>query len=100
MNVQCFDVPIGSDMQIDRIGAFARVSTRTNATILKDKKYVSVKTFSGYFNIDSSCQLMSNWLNCEENKSLLKDHIFVMRTIQAIAMTIQKPGNPITLDLV
>jgi hypothetical protein len=100
MNVQCLDIPTGVNLQIDRIGAFARVSTRTNANILTDKEYISVKTFSGLFNIDSGRQLMSSWLNCEENKSLLKDHSCAMRTVQAIAMTTQKPGYPITFDLV
>jgi hypothetical protein len=98
VNVQCFDVPVRINQHVDRIDAFARVSTRTNASLLKDKEYSSTKTFTGLFHSDSNRQLMYRWLNGDENRSLLKDHMSPMRITKVIALTIQKPGYPITID--
>ncbi|HBA46098.1 hypothetical protein A2443_00465 [Candidatus Nomurabacteria bacterium RIFOXYC2_FULL_43_16] len=100
VDVQCFDVPISGNKGVDRIDAFARISTRTNASLLQGEEYNTEQTHNGLFHSDSNRQLMSMWLKNEENKSQLFQHVPVMRTIQALATSIQKPGHPITFDFI
>lgn len=99
VDVQCFDVPIRDNNEIDRIDAFARISTRTNASLLPGEEYNTEETHNGLFHSDSNRKLMSMWLKSEEYKSRLSEHIPVMRMVQALASAIKKPGYPITFDL-
>lgn len=99
VNVQCFDVPIRGNREVDRIDAFARVSTRTNESLLPDEEYNTEETHNGLFHSDSNRQLMSMWLKNEEHKSQLKDHISTMRMVQYLATSIRNPGYPITFNL-
>lgn len=98
VNVQCFDIPIGRAGDIERMDAFARISTRTNASLLVDEEYNSTETFNGLFHSDSNRDLMRMWLRDEETKSRLHDHVPVMRLVQALAEAIQQPGYPVTFD--
>ena len=98
VNVQCFDVP-SCDNQLDKISAFARISKRTNASLLRGKKYNTEEVHGGFFHSDSNRQLISAWLMNEEYRSQLADHIPTMRMVQYLAMSIKKPGYPITFDL-
>jgi len=100
VNVRCFDVPIRGNKKVDRIDAFARVSTRTNASLLQGQEYNTEETHNGLFHSDSNRQLMSMWLKNEEHKSRLADHIPTMRMVQYLAMSIRKPGYPITFDFI
>ena len=100
VNVQCFDVPIRGNKKVDRIDAFARVSTRTNASLLQDEGYNTEETHNGLFHSDSNRQLMSMWLKGEEHRSQLADHILTMRMVQHLATSIKNPGHPITFDFV
>lgn len=100
VNVQCFDVPIRGNKEVDRIDAFARVSTRTNASLLQGEEYNTEETHNGLFHSDSNRKLMSMWLKNEEHKSQLFQHVPVMRIVQALATSIQKPGYPVTFDFI
>lgn len=100
VNVQCFDVPIRDDKkEVEKIDAFARVSTRTNASLLQGEEYNTEETYNGLFHSDSNRQLMSMWLKNEEHRSQLADHIPTMRMVQYLATSIKNPGHPITFDL-
>jgi hypothetical protein len=99
VNVQCFDVPIRANKEVDRIDAFARVSTRTNASLLQGEEYNKEETHNGLFHSDSNRKLMSMWLQSEEHRSQLTDHIPTMRMVQYLATSIKNPGHPITFDL-
>ncbi|SEN33855.1 hypothetical protein [Lihuaxuella thermophila] len=100
VNVQCFDVPIRNIKEIERIDAFARISTRTNASLLPDEEYNTSETFSGLFHSDSNRKLMTKWLLDEEERSLLDNHLLTMRLTQAIATSIQQPGYPVSFDFI
>ncbi len=100
VNVQCFDVPIRGNKEVERIDAFARVSTRTNASLLQGEEYNTEETHNGLFHSDSNRKLMSMWLKNEEHKSQLFQHVPVMRIVQALATSIQKPGYPVTFDFI
>ena len=100
VNVQCFDVPIRANKEVDRIDAFARITTRTNASLLRGEEYNAEETHSGLFHSDSNRQLMAMWLKNEEHKSQLFQHAPVMRMLQALATSIKKPGYPITFDFI
>lgn len=99
VDVQCFDVPIRDNNEIDGIDAFARISTRTNASLLQEEEYNTEETHNGLFHSDSNRKLMSMWLKNKEYKSQLSEHVPVMKMIQAMASAIKKPGYPITFDL-
>lgn len=99
VNVQCWDVPVKNLKEVERIDAFARVSTRTNASLLKGQEYTSSKSFDGLFHSDSNRALMTNWLlDCEE-KSTLKTHLSVMKFTQALSESLREPGFPIEFSL-
>jgi hypothetical protein len=100
VNVQCFDVPIRNLKEVERIDAFARVSTRSNASLLPNEEYNTSKTFSGLFHSDSNRELMLRWLLDKEEKSQLRDHLLTMRLTQAMATSIQHPGYPVTFDFI
>jgi hypothetical protein len=97
-NVTCFDVPICNSGKVDRIDASARVSTRTNASLLPNEEYNTEKTYSGLFHSDSNRQLMSMWLQNKENKSQLTDHVRTMRLVQYLSMSVHRPGQSLTFD--
>jgi len=99
VNVQCFDVPKEDDDEVDKISAFARISRRTNASLLKNEKYTTEETRNGLFHSDSNRRLLTAWLRSEEHKSQLADHVLTMRMVQYMAMSIRKPGYPITFDI-
>jgi hypothetical protein len=92
------DLPLGKDP--DKIDAFARISTRTNASLLKDQEYNATHEFTGLFHSDSNRQLMSHWLAGYEKKSRLVDHLIPMQITQALALSIRNPGFPVTVPLV
>lgn len=98
VQVQCFDVPIRHVKEVERIDAFARVSTRTNASLLPDEEYNTSEIYSGLFHSDSNRELMTRWLLDQEQRSQLSDHILTMRLTQALATSIQRPGFPVTFD--
>ncbi|HGD1956441.1 TPA: hypothetical protein ACINWZ_000563 [Streptococcus agalactiae] len=91
-NITCFDVPVHSHTNIDRIDATAKVITRQNAKLLNTSDYVVEKTYTGLFHSDSNKALMTNWLSDKENRSTLKKHIPVMKFIQVIGESIREPG--------
>ena len=99
VNVHCFDVPNQNNQEIDRISAFARISRKTNASLLKGEEYNTEETHNGFFHSDSNRQLMTAWLRNEEYRSQLADHISTMRLVQYMAMSTRKQGYPITFDL-
>lgn len=100
INVRCFDSPTFIDQDIDNMRVSARIYKKTNAALLNNKEFSSVKNFNDLSRSDSNRQLMSKWLKSKEYKSLLKSHVPTMRIIQAIAMTIKQPGYPVTFDFI
>lgn len=99
INVQCFDVPVRHIKEVERIDAFARVSTRSNASLLLDEEYNTCNIYDGLFHSDSNRELMTRWLMDDENRSNLVDHLPVMRFTQALAESIKEQGYPITFDI-
>ena len=99
VKVHCYDVPVKGVKEIERIDAFARVTTRSNASMYRDEEYVTDNTYSGLFHSNSNKKLMLAWLNDEEQVSNFKDHIVVMKLIYAIGKSITQPGQKVCLDL-
>lgn len=94
-HVHCYDIPRGRTA--DGIDAFARVTTRANASLLPDERYVSVETFDGLFHSDSNRLLMENWLRGTESRSALADHLLPMKITEAMASSLRAPGQPVAL---
>lgn len=99
-NITCFDVPVYSNTNIDRIDATATVITRQNAKLLKSSDYVIENTYNGLFHSDSNKALMSSWLAGNESKSTLESHIPVMKFIQVIGESVKEPGKQKRIVLV
>ncbi|MDD2758408.1 MAG: hypothetical protein PHD72_03505 [Patescibacteria group bacterium] len=97
-SIRCYDVPVVGDRSIDHIDAFARISTRANAALLKTEKYVTEECYRGIFHSDSNRKLMSNWLANSESRSHLGDHMQTMLLLQYIAIAISKQGREVTFD--
>jgi|GEM_PF-3367767 len=98
-NVRVFDLPIKTGLTVDRIDAFARLETRSNASLLPDEKFNDSATFGGIFHSDSNRLLMEHWLAGKENRSLLHSHRLPMRITQALALCLRQPGQPVTISL-
>lgn len=95
-HVHCFDVP--QDANPDKVDAFARITTRANASLLPGERYVSTETFNGVFHSDSNRRLMENWLQGTETRSLLADHVMPMKLTEALARSLRNPGWPVSID--
>lgn len=95
-HVHCYDVPRGTDA--DRIDAFARITTRANASLLPDEAYVSVEEFGGLFHSDSNRLLMEHWLRGTERRSTLPDHLLAMKVTEALASSLAAQGNTISTE--
>jgi hypothetical protein len=99
MHGRSFKIPRIVDSKISKIDNYAIIQTRANASILKKEKYNTEKIISGFFNSDSNRKLMTNWFQNKENRSQLEKHYSAMKVTQAIALSLKKPGYPITIDL-
>lgn len=98
VNAQCFDVPIRDHSDVNRIDAFARISTRANASLLTDEEYNTEETHSGLFHSDSNRKLMSEWLANSETRSRIEDHLQTMLMTQYLAISIIQPGHQVSFD--
>lgn len=94
-HVHCYDIPRG--VSADGIDAFARVTTRANAALLPDEKYVSEESFDGLFHSDSNRQLMEHWLRGSEYRSSLASHLRPMQVTEALALSVHTPGRLIAV---
>ncbi|WP_405476106.1 hypothetical protein [Streptomyces sp. NBC_00009] len=94
-HVHCYDVPRGQNT--DRIDAFARLTTRANAALLRQETYTSVKTFDGLFHSDSNRELMENWLRGTESRSTLSAHLLPMKVTEALASSLGTPGRTVEI---
>ncbi|CAN5211458.1 hypothetical protein BH10PSE19_BH10PSE19_19100 [soil metagenome] len=96
---RCYKTPKHSNQQSTHASHFAQVSTRANASLLANEEFNSVKTFSDYTHSSSKYKIIDEWLKGTENKSQLESHVIVMNIIQSLALSLQKPGYPVTLQL-
>ncbi|PIN93971.1 hypothetical protein COU54_00895 [Candidatus Pacearchaeota archaeon CG10_big_fil_rev_8_21_14_0_10_31_24] len=94
-----FKAPKSIDGEIIQVDNYAQVQTRANASLLKNEKYNTEKTFSNFFNSDSNRKLMTAWFQNKEERSQLEKHYPAMKITQAIALSIQKPGRSVTINL-
>ncbi|MFF1725625.1 hypothetical protein [Streptomyces sviceus] len=90
-HVHCYDIPRG--VSADGIDAFARVTTRANAALLRDEQYVSEESFDGLFHSDSNRRLMEHWLRGSERRSSLASHLRPMQVTEALASSVLTPGR-------
>jgi hypothetical protein len=95
---RAFKVPIKNKGEIIRVDNYAQVQTRGNASLVKNEKYNSTKVFENYFNSSSNRKLLSAWLKGKERKSQLHEHAPAMHITQALALSIQKPGYPVSIN--
>jgi len=97
MHARTYKLPkrkrIGGDVRLQNM---AEISTRTNASMVHAKAYSTNKQFSAYFG-NGKEKLLDAWLRGVENRSTLDTHMGTMRIIQAIALSLQRPGYPVTI---
>ncbi|MFF7134315.1 hypothetical protein ACFZBZ_18395 [Streptomyces sp. NPDC008196] len=94
-HVHCYDIPRG--VSADGIDAFARVTTRANAALLRDEQYVSEESFDGLFHSDSNRRLMEHWLRGSERRSSLASHLRPMQVTEALASSVFTPGRLVAM---
>lgn len=99
VNAQVFDVPIRTTKDVQD-SPTARISTRTNASLLKEMEYNTFNEYDGFMHSDGNREVMTKWLMGNEKKSRLIDHISTMNIVQGIAESIHNPGYPITFDFI
>ena len=85
----------GRILQIDN---HAQVQTRENASLLGGDDYNTDRTFSNFFNSNSNRKLMEAWFKDAEQRSGLIEHYQTMAYTQAIALSVQSPGKPVTIN--
>lgn len=88
-HVHCYDIPHGDP---DKIGAFARITTRANAALHPNESYLGTEDHQGVFHSDSNRALMTEWLRGNETRSPLADHLRPMQVTEAILLAAAKPG--------
>jgi hypothetical protein len=98
VSTHVYDVPVPEGKHVDRIDAYAQVTTRANASLFPEENYVNVREFDGLFHSDSNRDLMYNWLIGNETKSQFKTHVPSMRLIQALSESVHKQGNLIKVS--
>lgn len=94
-HVHCYDIPHGDP---DKIDAFARITTRTNAALHPGEQYVGTEEHHGVFHSDSNRALMTEWLRGSESRSLLADHLRPMQVTEAILAAAATPGATAAID--
>jgi hypothetical protein len=94
-HVHCYDVPRTPDP--DRIDAFARITTRANASLFPDEEYVSTSEYDGLFHSDSNRELMRRFLAGCEDRSTVALHILPTKITAALAEAITRPGLPVAI---
>jgi len=99
MHVSCFDVPEKINNNIEKIGAKAVVTTRSNFNLLKDEEPITEKEYNGLFHNISNKKVMENWIYDKESKSRLSMHKNVMNLISCIALSLKMNGKEIKSDL-
>lgn len=100
VHVECFDVPILKNKKIQEINTCARVVTRSNAALLPSEEFTSEQIYTGISHRDNNRKLLSLWLQDKEYKSQLLTHVLSMRIVQAIALSIKRPGVPLTINFI
>ncbi|MET7769075.1 hypothetical protein [Nocardia sp. NPDC005366] len=95
-HTHCYDIPTSDP---DKIDAFARITTRANATLYPGEDYVTTEEHHGVFHSDSNRALMTAWLRGSETRSLLADHLLPMQLIEAILIAAANPGRLASVDL-
>lgn len=98
-HVTCYDVPVRSNSNIDRIDAKAEVLKRFNARILNGFDYVEKQTFTGLFHSNSNKKLMREWISESEIKSNINQHYTVMKLVYLLSMASQSPGEVFKIDV-
>lgn len=98
-HVVCYDIPVTSDHNIDRIDACADVIKRRNANIIPDVDFVSYKKYTGLFHSDSNKKLMEEWILGNENKSALKKHSIVIKLMYLLSMASKREGEVFKIDI-
>lgn len=94
-HVRCYDVPYGKNA--DKMDGFARISTRSNASLFPEEKYAVTETFRSVFHSDSNRELMRRWLRGTEMKSSIADHLLPMKITEALALSLLSPGFSIEI---
>jgi len=95
-HTHCYDIPTSDP---DKIDAFARITTRANATLYPGEDYVATEEHHGVFHSDSNRALMTAWLQGRETRSLLADHLLPMQMTEAILTAAANPGRLAAVDL-
>ena len=99
IHVNCYDVPEEINNNIEKIGARSTVVTRSNFNLLKTEKPITVRNFEGLFHNLSNKEVMENWINGEEKRSNLKQHINVMNILGGLAISLNENGREVTIAL-
>jgi len=95
MHARSFKVPKSAEGKVVQVDNFAQVHTRANASLLKREQYNTEQTILNFFNSASNRKLMSAWFEGKETKSQLASHFPTMKITQALALSIQNPGEPV-----
>ena len=74
------------------------IITRANPKLLPDEEYEVKKVYPEVYNSTSNKRIMTNWLRDKVTVSTLKEHIPVMKLMQAIAFSLERQGESVVAD--
>lgn len=78
------DVPDRTKASLDIIDAHARIQSSANAFLLNNESFLEEQEYNGLFHSDSNRELMRNWLQGDEVRSVLSSHRLTMELTKAI----------------
>ena len=97
-SVKCYKVPKNDGKPVERLPIKPHIITRANAALLPDEEYETKKVYPEVYNSDSNKKILSNWLQGEENRSTLEQHLPVIKMMGAIGMSLKKQGESVVID--
>ena len=97
-SVKCYKVPKNDGKPVERLPIKPHIITRANATLLPDEEYETKKVYPEVYNSDSNKKILSNWIQGEENRSTLEQHLPVIKMMGAIGMSLNKQGESVFID--
>ena len=74
------------------------IITRANPKLLPDEEYETKKIYPEVYNSTSNKRIMIHWLRDEETVSALRQHLPVMKLMQAIAFSLERQGESVVTD--
>lgn len=99
-SVKSYKIPPDDGKFVEHCAAKTIVITRSNPKLLPDEEYETKALYPGIHHSTSNMRTIRHWLRDEEKVSVLKEHVPVMKLMQAIAFSLERQGESVVADFI